>query len=794
MGRMECIKSVSLAGANRWAGTSVLEAYVDCGDRRAWETFGETTPRSRLRLLVTRLDRLARDASRLARQDDSRGVSLGRRLLAGLDSRLPVPDLLRLLTQLLQSTAGLVLPEGWTAETDEPRVYLLALPVETACLAMASLEAALELCRASLSGEEIDAAVLSRRLVDLADDVRLGPSSRAIVKAAGERGVMYRRLNTGSLVQLGEGARQRRIWTAETDATSAIAESIAQDKELTKRLLRAVGVPVPLGRPVNDAEDAWAAACEIGFPVVVKPRRANHARGISLNLTKREQVLAAFDWAVKDGDNTGVMVEQYALGQAHRLLVVGQRLVAAARGESEFVMGDGRSTIRELVEQVNRDPRRGENYTDQLTLLKLDDAALIELGKQGLDADAIPESGRRVLIQAVGDLTTDCTADVHPANAAKAVLAARVVGLDIAGLDVVAQDIREPLEAQRGAILEVNAGPSLAMHVAPLHGKPQPVGAAIVDLLYPAGTHSRIPLVAVGGDGPRARLAAELAKLLEKLFADQHRGVGLGTSEGLFVDGVHTAPARASDRDQLEALLLHPLVEFAIWESRPAEAAQKGLGYERFDIAVVSDLSAKAGDDSDEGEHAVGKSVHDLRDGCLALAHAVPPTGHLVLPWNAPLARPLARVTRGARVFFGELLPPAAIATAVRGGGWLVTTRSETGESTASSGTNAWNRANASSAANSQAGQAAHVGQAAQVGQASQAGQTGPVAAGGQVVRAVFARAEGVEEIPAPPEFSGGLTRRERLAVWAAAWAAGISPERIFAAEAATFRDGCSQP
>jgi cyanophycin synthetase len=720
---------------------SVLEAYVDCGDRRLWETFGETSPRSRLRLLVTRLDRLARDASRLARQEEARGVSLGRRLLAGLDSRLPVPDIVRLLAQLLQSTVGLVLPEGWTAETDEPRVYLLALPVETACLGMASLEAALELCRASLLGEEVDAAVVSRRLVDLADDVRLGPSSRAIVRAAGERGVMYRRLNTGSLVQLGEGARQRRIWTAETDATSAIAESIAQDKELTKRLLRAVGVPVPLGRPVTDAEDAWKAACEIGFPVVVKPRRANHARGISLNLTQREQVLAAYDWAVKDGDNTGVMVEQYALGQAHRLLVVGQRLVAAARGESEFVTGDGRSTIRELVDQVNRDPRRGENYTDQLTLLKLDDAALLELAKQGLDADAIPSAGRRVLIQAVGDLTTDCTADVHPMNAAKAVLAARVVGLDIAGLDVVAQDIREPLEEQRGAILEVNAGPSLSMHVAPLHGRPQPVGEAIVNLLYPAGQSSRIPLVAVGGAGPRARIAAALAKLIGKLFADSHRGIGAGTSEGLFVDGVRAATAMSSDRGLLEALLLHPAVEFAIWESRPEEAAVKGLGYDRFDIAIVSDSTTPSGDDPDDGEHPSGKAAHELRDGCLALAHAVPASGHFILPWNAPQARSLARATRGARVFFGETLAPAAIASAVRSGGWLVTTRSDLNE---------------------------------------------PDDRG----RAVFARAEGLEETAAPAKFAGGLSRRERLAVWAAAWAAGATPERIAAADADAIQGG----
>ena len=348
---------------------------------------------------------------------------------------------------------------------------------------------------------------------------------------------------------------------------------------------------------------------------------------------------------------------------------------------------------------------------------------------------------------------------MHPANAAKAVLAARVVGLDIAGLDVVAQDIREPLEEQRGAILEVNAGPSLAMHVAPLHGRPQPVGAAIVDLLYPAGTPSRIPLVAVGGDGPRARIAAALAKLVARLFAGVHRGVGLGTSDGLFLDGVRTASAMPADRGQLEALLLHPVVEFAIWETRPEEAALQGLGYERFDIAIVTDTPASTSDELDDGEHPVGKAAHELRDGCLALAHAVPPTGHLVLPWNAPLARSLARATRGARMFYGESLTQTAIATAVRGGGWLVTTRSEP---------------------IGPAGGGASFGTHASSG----GGQCDRV-----LERVVFARAEGQWETSAPADVAGGLTRRERLAVWAAAWAAGVAPERIVAADAEVLRD-----
>ena len=336
-----------------------------------------------------------------------------------------------------------------------------------------------------------------RELFDFADDVRLGPSSRAILRAARRRNIPYTRLNSGSLVQLGEGKYQRRIWTAETDATSAIAEAIASDKDLTKRLLRQVGVPVPHGRAVSSAEDAWAASQEIGFPVVVKPCSANHQRGISIELTTKEEIMHAYDFAVEAGETEDILVEQFALGQHHRLLVVGNRLVAAAKGHSEVVVGDGVRTIKELVAIVNADPRRGEAYTDQLGTLLLSAPAIIELNKQRLTIDSIPEAGRTVVVRRTGDLTTDCTDEVHLETVEQAIIAARVVGLDIAGLDVLATDISRPLSEQKGAVVEVNAGPSLSPHVSPLFGKPQRVGDAIMDMLFPGGQQGHIKIIGI---------------------------------------------------------------------------------------------------------------------------------------------------------------------------------------------------------------------------------------------------------------------------------------------------------
>lgn len=671
---MEFLKVITLVGPNRWAPVSVLEGRLHAGALSNAKSVGARRLVERLTAWLPTLAGLVQRPSGLAKQHDIEGNALVERLSNSVErARSPV-QLVADLVPLLHAAVGVRADFRELAETDEPGVYFVVAAFEEEALGRACFETAREACDAGANGDDYDWSAAARRLADLADDARLGPSSRAIIRAAESRGIPYRRLTTGSLVQLGEGKHQRRIWTAETDATSAIAEAIAQDKDLTKRLLRSVGVPVPHGRPVTSADDAWVAACEIGVPVAVKPRKANHARGISLNVSTREQIVSAYEWALAE-DASGVIVEQYCRGQAHRLLVVGSRMVAAARGEAEYVVGDGRRTIRELVDEANRDPRRGENYTDPLGLLTLDPIAVAELQRQGLTPDSVPASGERVLVQPIGDLTTDCTTLVHPANAEYAVLAARVVGLDIAGLDVIAEDIGRPLDQQRGAVLEVNAGPSLGMHVAPLHGKPQPVGQAIVDRLYPPGANGRIPLAVVTGAATRARLAARLEAILAAPVESQsykpRRTIGRATSEGIFVNGRLLAPARPTDAEHWDALLMHPDVEMGLFELRPEQAAASGLGYWRADVAIVTDVPAVP-----DAPRDAGIALWDnVMGGIVAAVRAVPSDGTVVLPVASHATPLLARLARGGCIYYGGNLDPALVARLLATGARLLTVR-----------------------------------------------------------------------------------------------------------------------
>jgi cyanophycin synthetase len=343
------------------------------------------------------------------------------------------------------------------------------------------------------------------------------PSTGSIVQAAVARGIPYRRLTEGSLVQFGWGSKQRRIQAAETDLTSAVAEAIAQDKELTKTLLRAAGVPVPLGRSVTDADDAWLAAREIGGLVVVKPRDGNQGKGVAVKLRTEEEVKAAFRVAAEISDD--VMVERYLPGHDYRLLVIGDKLVAAARREPPLVVGDGKRTIRELVEHVNSDPRRGTGHATSLTKIRFDEIAIATLANQGFDAESVPPKGKRVILRnnanlSTGGTATDVTDDVHPEVAERAIAAARNIGLDICGVDVVCENVLEPLEAQSGGIVECNAAPGLRMHLQPSYGKGRPVGEAIVGNMFKPGENGRIPVVAVAGTNGKTTTVRLTAHLL----------------------------------------------------------------------------------------------------------------------------------------------------------------------------------------------------------------------------------------------------------------------------------------
>ncbi len=436
----------------------------------------------------------------------------------------------------LLNLAGMPTGFGQTRSTSQHAVYRMVFRARDEQVARAALAEGHRLLMAAINDDPFDPVDVQRAVAVVkakVEDCYLGPSTACIVAAAAERDIPHLRLNDGNLVQLGYGANQQRIWTAETDYTSAIGESIASDKELTKSLLAGCGVPVPEGRVVASPEDAWEAAEDIGLPVAVKPSDANHGRGVSLELNTREEVEAAFRVAEPEGSD--VMVERFIRGDEHRLLVVGGKVVAAARGEVISVTGDGSASVTQLIDsQLNSDPRRGMEEEFPLDFIDIaTDAKLrLELQRQHLDAASVPAAGRVVTIQRNGNMAIDCTDQVHPEVAHAALLAARIVGLDVAGIDLVAQDIGQPLAGQRGAIVEVNAGPGLLMHLKPAVGSPRPVGRAICDHLFPADAPGRIPVVGVAG----SQDTAVLARLIAWLIGLSGSFTGLACRDGLFLE------------------------------------------------------------------------------------------------------------------------------------------------------------------------------------------------------------------------------------------------------------------
>jgi len=491
----------------------------------------------------------------------------------------------------LQNLAGMHGGFGRARETSVRGVYKVAVSAWHAEITQAALYSARELVLAAMNFQQsrnpsydVDGAISHLR--DLVDSLWLGPSTACIVDAAVARNIPATRLVTkGNLVQLGYGARCRHIWTAETDRTPAIAESISRDKDLTKALLQSCGVPVPEGRIVESAEDAWKAANDIGMPVVIKPCDGNHGRGVFIELTHREEIESAYHIALKEG--TDVLVERYITGTEHRLLIVGGRLIAATRGDSVSVIGDGTSTIAELIDsQINSDPRRGSTENHPLNLIRLDSASQMEIAHQGYHSDSIVPVGAKVLIQRNGNHAFDVTDEVHPSIASIASLAARVIGLDIAGIDLVISDISRPLIEQGGAIVEVNAGPSLLMHIKPAVGTPRPVGKAIVDHLFPDQDNGRIPIVGITGSYGKTSVAYLVARLL--ILSGKQ--TGLACSDGLYLDYRQIDKNNSANWTAANRTLMNPTVEAAVFENGFDAILNEGLVYDSCQVGVITNV------------------------------------------------------------------------------------------------------------------------------------------------------------------------------------------------------------
>jgi len=503
---MEVSRIRALRGPNLWSRHTAIEAIVSCSEAES--------PISDIPGFEVRLR--------------ARFPEIGFLQPAGHQEGISMAHVLEVAALSLQKQAGCLVTFSTTVQTGEAGVYQVVVEYSEEAVGRMALEIAQALCLAALKDTQFDLDYELGRLRELDEDERLGPSTGSIVQAAMARGIPYRRLTSGSMVQFGWGSQQRRIQAAETDGTSAIAQSIAQDKELTKKLLDAAGVPTPFGRPVDDEDDAWAAAEEIGLPVVVKPQDGNQGKGVTVNVASRDQLKVAYMAAV--AISSSVMVERYLPGHDFRLLVVGGKVVAAARRDPPQVIGDGIHTVRELVEVVNSDPRRGEGHATALTKIRLDEIALARLAIQGFSTNSVPPKGSRVIL--------------------------------------------------------LNAAPGLRMHLQPSYGKARAVGEAIISTMFNAGDDARIPVVSVTGTNGKTTTVRLIAHLLEQ----NGLRVGMTNSDGVYIQNKRIDTGDCSGPKSARNVLLHPDVDAAVFETARGGILREGLAFDRCDVAVVTNI------------------------------------------------------------------------------------------------------------------------------------------------------------------------------------------------------------
>lgn len=629
---MKFLKILALRGPNIWTYRPVLEVWLDIGPL-------EDSPSN---LIPGFYERLTAWLPSLAEHRCGIGEPGG--FLQRLREGTWPGHILEHVTLELQTLAGMQGGFGKARSTSVRGVYKVVVRSRNEKVSIAALHAGRDLVMAAIEDKPFDVKAAIHHLRELVDKHCLGPSTACIVDAATARNIPSIRLTDGNLVQLGYGARQHRVWTAETDRTSAIAEGISRNKDLTKQLLTSCGVPVPEGRVVDSPKDAWDAAEDIGVPVVVKPTDANHARGVSTELMTRAEIEAAYHLAEAEGSE--VLVERFIRGNEHRLLVVGGKLAAAVRGETVSVLGDGVATIRELIDQqINSDPRRGEEEEFPLDMLLVDKnpAVKFEIERQGYTADSILPKDVSIIVQRSGNVAFDVTDIVHPEVAATVSLAARVVGLDIAGIDLVAEDISKPLDAQGGAIVEVNAGPGLLMHLKPAEGQPRPVGKAIVDHLFADDETGRIPVVGVAGSSGKTQVARILAKFIH--LTGSH--VGLACSDGLFSGKRQVEKGNCATWTAAQKLLMNRKVETAVIENSVSTILAEGLGYDRCQVGIVTNIQPEKhfGEFYIETPEQVYNVLRTQVDVVLA-------NGAAVLNAEDPLVAQMAELCDGEVVFF----------------------------------------------------------------------------------------------------------------------------------------------
>lgn len=496
----------------------------------------------------------------------------------------------------LQTLAGMPVEFGCTRPSSQPGVYRVIFEYKIAEAGRYAARAAVRLCHRLIDDGYYRETELQKDLQDLQEiflDAQLGPTTEAIVREAESRGIAWKELPARHVIQLGYGKNQRRIQASQTDGSNVLAIEFACDKEGTKTLLDAARLPVPKGTVIQSLDDLEPAIDDIGgFPIVLKPLDGNHGRGITLDIQTWHEAENAYEFAKQESKMGSIIVERYYKGNDYRVLVVQGKVVAVAQRVPAHVVGNGRSTLVELVEETNRDPRRGMGHENMLTRIEIDRQSIDLLEQQGYRLDSIPKSGQICYLKATANLSTggiaiDRTDEIHPENIWIAERAAQIIGLDIAGIDITAPDISRPLREVDGVIVEVNAAPGLRMHIQPNEGKPRNVAAPIVDMLFPPGTSPQIPITAITGTNGKTtttRLIAHIMKQTKKV-------VGYTTTDGTYI-GDFMAEAGDNTGPQSAALILNdPTVEIAVLEAARGGILRSGLGFNRCDVGVVLNVS-----------------------------------------------------------------------------------------------------------------------------------------------------------------------------------------------------------
>lgn len=489
----------------------------------------------------------------------------------------------------LTELAGIPAYYGKTLYADAPGTYDVVVEYRAEQATKYLLRTAVELVDSLVKRKPFPLAERIAQAQQIASQTELGPSTQAIADAASRRGIPWIRLNQGSLLQLGYGIHRKYVQATISDQTRAIAVDIASDKGLTKSILERAAIPVPLGRVVHSPEAAVAFLHEVNKPIVVKPLDGCQGNGVSMKLVKPSEVIHAYHIAREF--SSAVLVEEYLQGKNYRVLVVNGQVVAASERIPAHVVGDGQHAIAELIELANQDPIRGEDHEKPLTRIVIDPILVGHLRKQRLQLKSVPSKGQVVFLRDSANLSTggiakDVTGFLHPDNARLCERAARIIGLDICGIDLVMNDISEPMRNGNGGIIEVNAAPGIRMHRFPSEGEERDAGEAIVDMLYPPGTQSRIPIVSITGTNGKTTTTRMIAHILR----ETGKTVGMTTTDGIYIAGDCIEKGDTTGPRSARTVLSDPVVEVAVLETARGGLVRQGLGYDWSDVAVITNI------------------------------------------------------------------------------------------------------------------------------------------------------------------------------------------------------------